>query len=63
VRELPITAVSELNLLGRVDDIVLREFCCPGCGTSVAIDVQLRDEPVLEESRFGTTSGAPAVRS
>jgi N-methylhydantoinase B len=55
VRELPITAVSELNRLGRVDEIVLREFCCPGCGTSVAMDVQRSDEPVLEESRFGTT--------
>jgi N-methylhydantoinase B len=53
MRELPITAVSELNRLGRVDEMVLREFCCPGCGTSVAMDVQLRDEPVLDESRFG----------
>ena len=55
VRELPITATSELNALGRVDEMVLREFCCPGCGTSVAMDVQLAEEPVLEESRFGAT--------
>ncbi len=31
---------------------VLREFCCPGCGTAVAQDVQPRDEPMREESRF-----------
>ena len=55
VRELPITATSELNALGRVDEMVLREFCCPGCGTSVAMDVQLAEEPVLEESHFGAT--------
>ena len=55
MRELPITAISELNALGRVDEMVLREYCCPGCGTSVAMDVQLAEEPVLEESRFGAT--------
>jgi hypothetical protein len=50
--------MSELNRLGRIDEIVLREFCCPGCGTAVAMDVQLREERVLDESRFGA-----AVRS
>jgi N-methylhydantoinase B len=53
VRDLPITAASELNALGRVDEMVLREFCCPGCGTAVAMDVQRRVEPVLDESTFG----------
>jgi N-methylhydantoinase B len=28
-------------------DYVLREYCCPGCGTAVATDVQHRDEPPL----------------
>jgi N-methylhydantoinase B len=50
MRELPITYTSPLNARGLVDRIVLREFCCPGCGTAVAVDVQLRDEPVLDES-------------
>jgi N-methylhydantoinase B len=50
MRELPITATSPLNRLGLVDRVVLREFCCPACGTAVAVDVQLREEPVLEES-------------
>jgi len=52
MRELPITDASPLNRLGLVDRVVLREFCCPGCGTAVAVDVQLRDEPVLDESRL-----------
>jgi N-methylhydantoinase B len=54
VRDLPITATSELNATGRVDEITLREFSCPGCGTAVAMDVQRREEPVLAESHFGT---------
>jgi len=56
MRELPITATSELNRTGRTDEIVLREFSCPGCGTAVAMDVQRRDEPVLDESRFGASA-------
>jgi N-methylhydantoinase B len=50
MRELPITYTSPLNGLGLVDEVILREYCCPGCGTAVAVDVQLREEPVLEES-------------
>jgi len=50
MRELPITATGPLNELGLVDRVVLREYCCPGCGTAVAVDVQLREEPVLDES-------------
>jgi N-methylhydantoinase B len=54
VRELPITAHSELNALGMVDAFVLREFSCPGCGTAVAVDVQRREEPILDESRLAS---------
>ena len=53
MRELPITAISELNALGRVDEMVLREFCCPGCGTSVAMDVP---------GRRGARAGGVALR-
>ena len=37
---------------GRVDDVVLREFLCPGCGTALALNVQLRDEEICDEARF-----------
>lgn len=33
-------------------DFVLSEFSCPGCGTAVANDVQLRSEAVRGESQF-----------
>jgi N-methylhydantoinase B len=49
MRELPLTAISPHNGLC-LERFVAREFCCPGCGTAVAMDVQDRDEPILDES-------------
>ncbi|NNL85264.1 MAG: hypothetical protein HKP27_06405 [Myxococcales bacterium] len=51
MRELPITWSSPLNAHGLCDAIVLREFICGGCGTALAVDVQRREEPVLDEAR------------
>ncbi|MFT4585318.1 MAG: N-methylhydantoinase B [Gammaproteobacteria bacterium] len=53
MRELPISAMSPLNGHNTLEDIVLREFLCPTCGTSIAIDVQRKAEPILDEARFG----------
>lgn len=52
-RDLPLTAICRHNDLCR-DDFVAREFCCPGCGTAFALDIQLREDPVTLESRFGS---------
>ncbi len=49
MRELPLTATSPHNNL-TLDEFVLREFYCPGCATSIAVDVQRRDEEILDES-------------
>ena len=49
MRELPLTATSPRNDL-TLDEFVLREFYCPGCATSIAVDVQRRDEEILDES-------------
>jgi N-methylhydantoinase B len=48
-RELPLTATSPHNHL-TLPEFVLREFYCPGCATSVAADVQRKDEKILDES-------------
>jgi N-methylhydantoinase B len=48
-RELPLTTTSRHNHL-TLPEFVLREYSCPGCGTSIAVDVQRTDEPVLDES-------------
>ncbi len=40
-----------------LDDFVLREFYCPGCATALAADVQLREDPIIDESRLSATPG------
>jgi len=49
VAERAITEISELNRHGAVDELVLREYYCPGCGLMVAANVQRRGDPVLRE--------------
>jgi len=51
MRERPLTDVSQHNALC-LEEFVLREFYCPGCGTALAADVQLRDDPIIDESRL-----------
>jgi N-methylhydantoinase B len=56
VRELPVTFASPLNSYGLVDEFFIREFCCPGCGTVLAMNVQQRGEPIVDEVRFFAAS-------
>jgi acetone carboxylase gamma subunit len=51
MRERHLTDVSPHNG-GCVEDFVLREFYCPGCGTALAADIQLREDPIMDESTF-----------
>jgi acetone carboxylase gamma subunit len=53
VAERSITTTSELNRHGAVDDLVLREFYCPGCGSMIAANVQRHGDPVLREIELG----------
>jgi N-methylhydantoinase B len=52
VRELPLVELGELNAVAPVTDVVAREYCCPGCGTALAVDVQRAGEPRLPECTF-----------
>ena len=49
VAERSITDSSELNSYGATEDLVLREFYCPGCGAMVAANVQRHGDPVMRE--------------
>jgi len=49
VAERSIVDSSEINRHGAVDDLVLREFYCPGCGAMIAANVQQHGDPVLRE--------------
>jgi hypothetical protein len=58
MRELPLTTTSPQNDL-TLGEFVLREYYCPGCATSLAVDVQRTDEAILDESRL--SAPAPAA--
>jgi acetone carboxylase gamma subunit len=52
VAERDITWTSELNAYGLVDELVLREFYCPGCGAMIAANVQRIGDPIMREMRL-----------
>jgi N-methylhydantoinase B len=54
MRERRLIEISRHNHLC-LDDFVLREFYCPGCATALAADVQLREDPIIDESRLSAT--------
>jgi N-methylhydantoinase B len=56
MRERPLIEISRHNHLC-LDDFVLREFYCPGCATALAADVQLREDPIIDESRLSASAG------
>ena len=59
MRELPLTAISPDNRLC-LPEFVVREFYCPGCATSLAADVQRREEPILDECQLSAPGGQPS---
>ena len=42
--EVPLSSLSPLNAYGLEAEVVVREYCCPGCGTLFSSDVHLRGE-------------------
>jgi acetone carboxylase gamma subunit len=53
VAERSIVESSDLNEYGAVDDLVLREYYCPGCGAMIAANVQQHGDAVLREIQLG----------
>ena len=49
IRERPLRDLSPHNRRC-AESFVVREFFCPGCLTSVALDVQDGSEPIIDES-------------
>jgi N-methylhydantoinase B len=58
-REVPFTALSELNGVAPETPLRAREYCCPGCGTALAVDIGAVGEPPLAECAFGTAEAVP----
>ena len=52
MRAAPITEVSPLNRYGLVEEVVINQYFCPGCGTMIAANVQRKEDPPYEETRL-----------
>jgi N-methylhydantoinase B len=59
-RERPFVALTPLNEVAPKTSLRAREFCCPGCGTMLAVDISAVGEPPLAECAFGSGAGVPA---
>jgi N-methylhydantoinase B len=57
-RELPIDRFSAWNEYGLVNEIVVREFCCPSCAHLIGVAVCRPGDPVLEDTHLA----APGLR-
>lgn len=58
MREVPMAELRPLNRYGLVDEIVIRQFYCPGCAAMFTVNVQRRGDPMLVEFRLAL--GDPA---
>ncbi len=52
-RQVRMESLSPWNRYGLVDEIVVREFCCPGCAHLFAVEVRRKDDPVLFDTSLG----------
>ena len=52
-REVKMETLSPWNRYGLVNDIVVREFCCPGCAHLLAVEVRKKGDPVLYDTELG----------
>jgi len=60
VRERRLETASPWNRYGLVDDIVIRELCCPSCAHLLATEVRKKDDPVLLDTALRDGAARPA---
>ena len=60
VRELELAALSPSNSHCRSSEFVALEFCCPGCGTALSVEVRRRGEPLELRNGFEAAATASA---
>jgi N-methylhydantoinase B/oxoprolinase/acetone carboxylase alpha subunit len=59
VRETSFEDLCSLNAVAPKTNLKAREYCCPGCGTALALDIQAQGEPPLAECAFGDLDAVP----
>lgn len=60
VEEFGVAELGSLNARHADPRVVARRFCCGGCGTAIAVDIQLAGEPLLPEATFHAPGGTAA---
>ncbi len=51
-REVKMEELSPWNRYAPSDEIVVREFCCPGCAHLLAVEVRKKGDPVLFDTEL-----------
>ncbi len=62
MREGNITELSPLNRYGLTEEIVVRQYYCPGCATMFTVNIQRRGDPILIEFRLAFPQDPPPRR-
>ena len=52
IHEIGMESLSPWNRFGLVHEIVVRQFCCPGCAHSLAVEVRKSDDDILLDTRL-----------
>ena len=61
-REVRIDTLSHWNRYGLVKEVLVREFCCPGCAHLIGVEVRKNDDPVLYDTELApVTPAAPGT--
>ena len=60
-REVPMATYSDWNRYGLTAEIRVREFCCPSCAHLIAVQVALKDDPILFDMTLTPTTSALAA--
>jgi hypothetical protein len=55
------TDLSSWNRFGLIDEIRVREFCCPSCAHLVAVQVAKKDDPILFDTWLAPLRSAQQV--
>jgi len=60
-RDVPMVELSDWNRFGLTGEIRVREFCCPSCAHLVAVQVAMKDDPILLDTLLAPLQQAQRI--
>jgi N-methylhydantoinase B len=58
MREVPMDRLSPWNRFGLVNEIAVREYCCPTCAQLLSVEVRKKGDPPLLDTELSPATGA-----